>query len=169
MSLTITEMAQGAFTNAKAKGFHDKPREFSTAIALCHSELSEAMEADRNFKDYLNQAAKECDVLWYAISNTLTGATEWRPYEGAFNMQSDELLCGVRCELKSGKTVLIPAQLFFQEAKILQKNHIAEELADVLIRIGDMAVEFALNLEYAVQKKMEKNAGRPFMHGGKGY
>jgi NTP pyrophosphatase (non-canonical NTP hydrolase) len=30
-----------------AKGFYDKPRETGTLIALMHSELSEALEADR--------------------------------------------------------------------------------------------------------------------------
>jgi hypothetical protein len=32
---------------AKAMGWHNKPREIGTLIALCHSELSEAMEGAR--------------------------------------------------------------------------------------------------------------------------
>ena len=32
---------------AKAMGWHNKPREVGTLIALCHSELSEAMEGAR--------------------------------------------------------------------------------------------------------------------------
>lgn len=32
---------------AKAMGWHDKPREVGTLIALCHSELSEALEGAR--------------------------------------------------------------------------------------------------------------------------
>ena len=35
-------------TNAREKGFWDTPREFGTWIALIHSELSEALEADRH-------------------------------------------------------------------------------------------------------------------------
>ena len=32
---------------AKAMGWHDKPREIGTMIALCHSELSEGLEGAR--------------------------------------------------------------------------------------------------------------------------
>jgi len=32
---------------AKEMGWHNKPREFGTMIALCHSELSEALEGAR--------------------------------------------------------------------------------------------------------------------------
>jgi NTP pyrophosphatase (non-canonical NTP hydrolase) len=45
--MEISELIKRAHSNAKAKGFWDKPREFGTTIALLHSELSEALEADR--------------------------------------------------------------------------------------------------------------------------
>ena len=40
---------------ATSKGFYDRPRSFAEAIALMHSELSEALEADRtdSFDDKL--------------------------------------------------------------------------------------------------------------------
>ena len=40
---------------ARAMGWHDKPREIGTLIALCHSELSEALEGARKdlFDDHL--------------------------------------------------------------------------------------------------------------------
>jgi hypothetical protein len=34
-------------SQAKDMGWHNKPREFGTMIALCHSELSEALEGAR--------------------------------------------------------------------------------------------------------------------------
>lgn len=44
---------------------------------------------------------------------------------------------------------------------------IAVELADVLIRIFDLAGRFDIPLGEALTRKMQHNAGRPFMHGGK--
>ncbi len=42
---------------AKAMGWHKMPREFGTLIALCHSELSEALEGAR--KDLMDDHLKD--------------------------------------------------------------------------------------------------------------
>lgn len=44
---------------------------------------------------------------------------------------------------------------------------IPAELADVLIRIGDMCGAFGIDLEAAVKEKMEYNKKRSYRHGGK--
>ena len=44
----INELAKKINETAHKKGFYDKPRSFGDVIALMHSELSEALEADRN-------------------------------------------------------------------------------------------------------------------------
>lgn len=41
------------------------------------------------------------------------------------------------------------------------------ELADVIIRIGDLAGALGLDLEAAVMAKLQFNRARPFRHGGK--
>lgn len=49
-SPTINGIAQKAFNNAKAAGFHEKPIDLGTRLMLIVSELSEALEADRHDK-----------------------------------------------------------------------------------------------------------------------
>lgn len=44
-------------------------------------------------------------------------------------------------------------------------ENVAEELADVLIRIGDLCGGLKINLQRAVEEKMLKNKGRPYKHG----
>lgn len=44
---------------------------------------------------------------------------------------------------------------------------IAAELADVLIRIGDLCQHYGIPLEDAIVRKLEFNRTRPFRHGGK--
>lgn len=45
----------------------------------------------------------------------------------------------------------------------------AEEMADVIIRLGDMAQEYGIDLQTAVIQKMLYNESRPHRHGGKKY
>lgn len=46
--LTIGKMVNDAHKNALEHGWHDEPRTFGELIALCHSELSEALEDYRH-------------------------------------------------------------------------------------------------------------------------
>lgn len=43
----LAEFAERVHSNAVAHGWHDQPRTFGDVVALCHSELSEALEAYR--------------------------------------------------------------------------------------------------------------------------
>ena len=45
--------------------------------------------------------------------------------------------------------------------------NLAEELADVVIRIADFCGWRCIDLDSAIAEKMERNRNRPFMHGGK--
>lgn len=97
--MKINEMCQEAYETAKSKGWHDEPRETGTLLALIHSEVSEALEADRK------------------------GDSE----------------------------------------------NFIEEMADVVIRVADLCGSRNIDLESAIRKKMDKNKGRSYKHGGKAY
>lgn len=45
--MTLNEFTQEIHSNAVEHGWWDEPRSFGEIVALCHSELSEALEADR--------------------------------------------------------------------------------------------------------------------------
>ena len=45
--MNIKELVKDAHENAKTKGWHDEDRTFGELIALCHAELSEALEEYR--------------------------------------------------------------------------------------------------------------------------
>lgn len=51
--LTLNEWTDKIHNNAVEHGWWDDEREFGTIVALCHSELSEALEEHRNSKPML--------------------------------------------------------------------------------------------------------------------
>lgn len=97
--VSINDLCKEAYETAVSKGWHDQPIETGTLLALIHSEVSEALEADR-----------KGDI-----------------------------------------------------------ENFKEELADVCIRIFDLCGARNINLEQAINKKMEFNKGRSYKYGGKAY
>lgn len=59
---SINELCKEAFETAKSKGWHDEPRETGTLLALIHSEVSEALEADRkgDAENFVEELADVC-------------------------------------------------------------------------------------------------------------
>lgn len=62
MSKSINELCAAAFEIAKSKGWHDEPRETGTLLALVHSEVSKALEADRkgDKENFAEELADTC-------------------------------------------------------------------------------------------------------------
>lgn len=54
-----------------------------------------------------------------------------------------------------------------EAARVGDLANFGEECADVFIRLGDMCAVLGIDLEAEVVKKMNRNAERPPMHGGK--
>lgn len=92
--MNINYAVQEAHNIAKSKGWHDEERETGTWLALIHSEVSEALEADR---------------------------------------KGDQ-------------------------------ENFEEELADICIRVFDLAGLMDIDLEREIIKKMEANKLRPYKH-----
>ena len=59
----LKAVAEDVYLTAKSKGWHDKPIDFPTCIALIHSELSEALEADRKQYGVEKVAEELADVV----------------------------------------------------------------------------------------------------------
>ncbi len=129
----INKLAEEIHANARNKGFFASEKNIGEMLCLIHSEVSEALEADR--KNHYTNLKED----WY-----LKGLAE-KNYGASF--------CG--------------DEAFKNEFEKSVKNTFEDELADVMIRVMDLAAFKGVDLESHIKAKMRYNAMREHKHGKK--
>lgn len=128
--MTLTTLSKEAHDNAVAKGFYDgknKDRSFAELVMLVVTELSEAVEADRNHV----RNPTQYEVSYYADHADFT---------------DHDVIVGFKATVK---------------------DSIGDEIADSIIRIGDLCGYMGIDLESHVKAKMKYNTTREPLHGKK--
>lgn len=133
--MEINDLVKKAHENALVHGFWNPPLDFGTAIALIHSELSEALEEEREGRP----------LIWYHCT---AGNGAGQPCTPAkrhdCKMEGKESWCTFRHVKPEGAAV---------------------ELADAVIRIADLCGYLGIDLNAVIREKMAYNADRPYKHG----
>lgn len=139
--MNYNELAKEIHNNAVAHGWWEQERSFGEIIALCHSELSEALEEHRDGRPLVWSACVPTDV-----------------FAGCKHM--------IHC--KSAKSNLGCKSPFvhcqYRDAK---PEGIAVEMADCIIRILDWCGKEGIDIDEIIRIKHEFNKTRPYKHGGK--
>lgn len=128
----INNLAIQVHENAKSKGFFDSEKNIGEMLCLIHSEVSEALEADR--KDRFTNIPP---LALRGLAEKSFGRIYW----------DDD--------------VFKPA---FEKGV---KDTFEDELADVVIRVLDLAAFRGIDLESHIKAKMRYNAMREYKHGKK--
>jgi NTP pyrophosphatase (non-canonical NTP hydrolase) len=119
----INKLAAEVHANAVAKGFYEQPKNIGEILCLIHSEVSEALEADRRGI--------------YATANAIQ--VNAVPFDGNFIESFGDHI----------------------------KDTFEDELADIVIRVMDLAAYKGIDLENHIKAKMRYNATRGYKHGKK--
>jgi len=151
--LTIAEICRRSFENAEKHGFHEAQGKDGSAFATSAMGvlmfLSSAVEADRR---------QESPSNWLSTAAVALANLQRRAFAGKPSLFSTQLMLMV--------TELAEADEGFVAGDM---ENVAEELADVIIRIGNTAVGLGLDLDAAIARKLDANEKRPHLHGGKRY
>lgn len=122
----INNLSEEIHNNAVKKGFYTDEKNIGEMLCLIHSEVSEALEADR--KDHHAKPER----LEFVLSPT-SELTYEQHFKAKFEMHV--------------------------------KNSFEDELADIMIRVMDLAGYKGIDLEKHIQLKMKYNSLREHKHG----
>lgn len=122
----INELTKQIHENAKSKGFYESEKNIGEMLCLIHSEVSEALEADRK--------SHKADLTLFEEEKS---TYEIHGEEDAFKLSFEHHV----------------------------KNSFEDELADVMIRVMDLAGYKKIDLEKHIALKMKYNSMRSHKHG----
>lgn len=135
----INELSKKIHQNAVNKGFYEQEINIGEKLCLIHSEISEALEADRN-NHHCNFIGKDKLQVNNEIWNNSFDENEWNNHPDFTKDLFEKLI----------------------------KNSFEDELADTMIRIMDLAGYLNIDLERHILLKIKYNSTRAYKH-GKGY
>lgn len=139
MAKTFNEWAAEIHKNAVDHGWWDEERSFGEIVALCHSELSEALEEYRNGRPMIYFPCNAIGVCCEEDKRASCGIRVFDPKEPE-----------IFCKAQSSKPV-----------------GIAVEMIDCLIRILDWCGKEGVDVDAILSAKHQYNKTRPYRHGGK--
>ena len=172
--MNLTELQREAHAIAKAHGWWDEERTFGDLIALVHSELSEALEWYRTWggvrlgsnppESMTNDLGQPIGVASELADVVIRVADMAEHYDWALEVDDDP--CSVPFANSFGSWV---AELHYRVATAYATYPANTSwcLSRVVALVQEMAAHYGIDLDAAIEAKMEYNRTRPYRHGGK--
>lgn len=91
----------------------------------------------------------------------------WEDYDGLEELENSKKYMGLVNAAIGNRLMLIVSELG-EALEALRKEdyeNFKEEIADVVIRVGDLCGGLYIDLEEEIKNKMDKNVLRPYKHG----
>ena len=181
--MNLADLQREAHAIAKEHGWWDEERTFGDLIALVHSELSEALEAyRRHLPGTLVQFPEDGSLegVPYELADVVIRVADMAEWEGVELQAEIETLRRDNDERDmTGRTFGdwisdLHASLSFSYESREWDGYAArgfpsweELLADCVAGVQRMAAHYGIDLDAAIEAKMEYNRTRSYRHGGK--
>ncbi len=188
--MNLADLQREAHAIAKEHGWWDQERTFGDLIALVHSELSEALEAYREHGGVVNMFKYRDGTKWFwhdtsghpvgvasELADVVIRVADMAEWYG-IDLQGYRLTAGHRAWSKresfgewSGEAHWLLSQAFelaYADTEFHSNERgVNQRLADVILWVERMAAHYGIDLDAAIEAKMEYNKTRPYRHGGK--
>ena len=177
--MDLSDLQREAHAIAKAKGWWDEERTFGELIALVHSELSEALEAYRvcgivdcphEHTEGAGAASELADVVI-----RVADMAEWYGCQVADTIPT-KVYVNQRADLTFGEWIALLHHCFSEalEARWRGRSPTTQDYdgwwdwtCQAYRWILKMAAHYGIDLDAAIEAKMEYNRSRSYRHGGK--
>lgn len=165
---TVNELVKEAYETAVSKGWHEEKREFGTLLALIHSEVTEAYEADNvghlveEMSDVIIRIFSLCGEYNYNLEYFLDKVHSDRRIDGS-KLTTEKYFMNLHSKISHVLEL-------YRDSKLDNKDEkLTESLAEVVSYV--LTITYPLKDKYdikdAVLTKMFKNKNRSYRHGGK--
>ena len=180
--MNLTDLQKEAHAIAKEKGWWDEPRSFGDLIALVHSELSEALEAYREYGNtthaWMELADEDSDDrIPVGVGHELADVVirvadmaEWYGWKLGGSPRFQFQRFGGLVSFGDWIAALhgVTAEAFgYSKNKDGEDGFIQGSLVELINGVERMAAYYSINLDAAIEAKMEYNRTRSYRHGGK--
>ena len=172
--MNLSELQKEAHAIAKEHGWWDKERTFGDLISLVHSELSEALEAYR-WDGLAWQTATEQhppEGVQFELADVVIRVADMAEHYGA-NLQAiydiEKNLVVLKPDQKTFGDWIANAHQWLSKAmeSETQPADAWYDLGVLIAIIEKMAAHYGIDLDAAIEAKMEYNKTCPYRHGGK--
>ena len=159
--MNLADLQKEAHAIAKAHGWWDEERSFGDLIALVHSELSEALEAFGVAIELADVVIRVADMAehyhWALDAAPIPEPEEWMEFSPAKSFGDWIGLCHIHAS-DALIAAWMPPERFTSPLVSLNL---------VVRTVQRMAAHYGIDLDAAIEAKMEYNRTRPYRHGRK--
>ena len=187
--MNLADLQREAHAIAKDHGWWDEPRSFGDLIALVHSELSEALEAYRETKwhlsdadvqiltaEALRQGKKPVGVASELADVVIRVADMAEAHSGTLNADIPFTVDPWVKDASFGDWItmlhgiLTDVLRHWYDEKfigVIPDRHWIGDASSFVRGVYGMAAHYGIDLDAAIEAKMQYNRGRSYRHGGK--